>query len=421
VDAIVLFESQVRSYSRTFPVTFDAASGPYLYDTEGRRYIDVLCCAGALGYGHNAPRLKTALLRYLTADRVIASLDLATAAKERFLDALQAVILRPRGLDYRVQFTGPTGTDAVEAALKIARKVTRRSNVIAFTNSYHGLSAGALSVTADRYYRENVLSVRENTTFFPFDGYCGTDFDSIDYLERVLEDSCSGVDPAAAVIVETVQAEGGVNVASASWLQRLERVCRRFGMLLAVDDIQVGCGRTGRFFSFEFAGITPDIVMLSKSLSGFGLPLSVVLLRPEIDQWSPGEHTGTFRGNNLAFVTATEAFSYWEDEDFGPKIDAKGALLRERLRVVAPLIAGARVKGRGLIIALDLVDSSLAAEVVTAAFHRGLLAERCGPKKSVIKLLPPFTCDDAILHEVADIIIASVKHAVAARGIPSGA
>jgi diaminobutyrate-2-oxoglutarate transaminase len=313
-----------------------------------------------------------------------------------------------------VQFTGPTGANAVESALKIARKVTRRSNVIAFTNAYHGLSAGALSVTADRYYRNDIFPDRGAVTFFPFENYLGVGVDTIEYMEKVLNDPCSGVDPAAAVIVETIQAEGGVNVASAAWLQRLERLCRRLGMLLAIDDIQVGSGRTGAFFSFEFAGIRPDIVTLSKSLSGFGLPLSVVLLKPEIDQWSPGEHTGTFRGNNLAFITATKALSYWEGDEFGRSIETKGALLRDRLQDVTNVIAGACVKGRGLICGIELGDSSLAAEVVNQAFRHGLIAERCGPKKSVLKLLPPFICEDSVLHDAARIVVDAVRSAVAA-------
>jgi diaminobutyrate-2-oxoglutarate transaminase len=411
VEAVVQFESQVRSYSRTFPVTFASATGPYLYDTAGRRYIDFLCCAGALGYGHNEPRMKEALIQHLLADGVTTALDMATVAKERFLETFETVVLRPRGLDYRVQFTGPTGANAVESALKIARKVTRRSNVIAFTNSYHGLSAGALSVTSDRFYRNDVFSDRGHVTFFPFEGYLDDRLDSIEYMEKVLTDQCSGVDPAAMVIVETVQAEGGVNVASAAWLQRLESLCRRLGMLLAIDDIQVGSGRTGGFFSFEFAGIRPDIVMLSKSLSGFGIPLSIVLLRPDIDQWSPGEHTGTFRGNNLALVTATEALSHWHGEEFGRSIGMKGELLRERLQEVTDVAAGACVRGRGLICGVDLCDSSLAAEVVTLAFRGGLIAERCGPKKSVLKLLPAYTCDDDVLHQAADIVLNAVRTA----------
>lgn len=412
MESVTQLESEVRSYSRTFPVTFTVARGPYLYDVAGHRYIDFLCCAGALGYGHNHTRMKQALVEYLLADGVTASLDMGTVAKARFLETFEAAILRPRHLEYRVQFTGPTGANAVESALKIARKVTGRSNVIAFTNAYHGLSAGALAVTADRYYRHATFFTRGDVTFFPFENYFGSHVDTIDYMERILADACSGVDPAAAVIVETIQAEGGVNVASAAWLQQLERLCRHFGMLLVVDDIQVGSGRTGAFFSFEFAGIRPDIVTLSKSLSGFGLPLSVVLLRPDIDQWAPGEHTGTFRGNNLAFVTAVEALSYWNNDGFGPSIEEKGACLRTRLEDIARVVEGGRVSGRGLILGLELPNSVIAADVVQQAFRRGLIAECCGPTRSVLKLLPPFICDEAILHEAADILTDAVRAAV---------
>jgi diaminobutyrate-2-oxoglutarate transaminase len=419
MDAIVRHESAVRSYSRTFPATFATGSGPFLYDTAGRRYIDFLCCAGALGYGHNDPRMKQAVIDYLLADGVSSVLDLATVAKERFLERFHSIILAPRQLDYRVQFTGPTGANAVESALKLARKATGRSTVVAFTNSYHGLSAGALAVTADSYYRNPAFFTRADVAFFPFANYFGPQVDTLDYLEKFVEDTTSGLDPVAAVIVETVQAEGGVNVAPIAWLRRLEALCRRHGMLLIVDDIQVGSGRTGTFFSFEPAGIRPDIVLLSKAIGGFGLPLSISLQRPEIDCWQPGEHTGTFRGNNVALVAATEALSYWEDGELPESIAAKGAEFRKQLEETAALVENGSVRGRGLICGLELGDADLAARTVQESFRRGLIAERCGPRKSVIKFLPPMTCDASVLREAADIVSESVRTTAAAgTGIP---
>ena len=299
-------ESNVRSYCRSFPTVFTRASGATLVGEDGRRYLDFLSGAGTLNYGHNNPRIKARLLEYLESDGIVHGLDMATVAKREFLERFEQTILLPRGLSYKVQFTGPTGANAVEAALKIARNVTGRSNIVAFTNGFHGVTLGAVAATANSHYRDAAGLPPSGTSFVPYDGYLG-DLDTTEYLDRVLTDGSSGVDHPAAVIVETVQGEGGVNVATAAWLRRLEAVCRRHDVLLIVDDIQAGCGRTGTFFSFEDAGIRPDLVTLSKSLSGYGMPMSVVLMRPELDQWKPGEHNGTFRGNNLAFVTATPA------------------------------------------------------------------------------------------------------------------
>ncbi len=239
---------------------------------------------------------------------------------------MQEIVLEPRGLDYVIQFTGPTGTNAVEAALKIARKATGRTNVICFTNGFHGVSLGSLAVTGNEYFRRAAGVPLQGATAMPFDGYLGDGIDTLDHLQRMLEDSSSGLELPAAVILEAVQGEGGLNVASAGWLRRLQALCNAHKIVLIVDDIQAGCGRTGSFFSFEPAGLKPDIVTLSKSLSGYGLPLSVVLIKPELDVWKPGEHNGTFRGNNHAFITATATLEhYWRTPDFAESVRAKGA------------------------------------------------------------------------------------------------
>ena len=286
-------ESNIRGYCRRFPVVFQTAHGSRLVDQAGRSYIDFFAGAGALNYGHNNPRAKQALLQYLQADGVMHSLDMTTTSKLQFLETFQDVVLAPRSLDYRVQFTGPTGTNAVEAALKLSRKVTGRRHVVAFTRAYHGHTAGALAVTANSYYQHETYGGRDDVSHLPFDGYLGDAVDTADILARYLDDPSSGMPKPAAVILETVQGEGGVHIANNAWLRRVAEICRVHGVLLIVDDIQVGNGRTGSFFSFEAAGIEPDVVCLSKSI-GAGLPLSLVLIRSDLDQWKPGEHTGTF-------------------------------------------------------------------------------------------------------------------------------
>jgi diaminobutyrate-2-oxoglutarate transaminase len=412
-------ESNVRSYCRSFPTVFTEASGSTLVDERGTRYIDFLSGAGTLNYGHNHPRIKQRLLDYIGSDGIVHGLDMATTAKRAFLESFERRILQPRGLSYKVQFTGPTGANAVEAALKIARNVTGRSNVVAFTNAFHGVTLGAVAATAGAHYRNAAGLTPMGTSFLPYDGYLGPDVDSTEYLQRVLADNSSGVDHPAAVIVETVQGEGGVNVASAGWLRRLQAICRRYEILLIVDDIQAGCGRTGRFFSFEEAGIRPDLVTLSKSLSAYGLPFSIVLMRPELDQWKPGEHNGTFRGHNLAFVTAQAALEeFWRDDRLTSDVEQKARRLGAALESMAASCGGGRftARGRGLLRGLDTGSGTFAARACAIAFDRGLVIEKSGSDGQVIKCLCPLTIDDAQLDEGIAILDASVK--AAAREVP---
>jgi len=400
-------ESKVQSYARAFPCILDRACGAELWDVNGRRYLDFLSGAGSLNYGHNNPVLKRALIKHIERDAITHSLDLHTATKEQFLAAMQDIAFNPRGLDYVIQFTGPTGANAVEAALKIARKVTGRTNVISFTNGFHGMSLGALAATGNQYHRDGAGMPLYGVTRMPFDGYFGDQVNTIEYLERMLSDPSSGVDDPAAVIVETVQGEGGLKAASIDWLRQLQELCRNKGIILIVDDIQVGCGRTGTLFSFEPAGLMPDIVTLSKSLSGYGLPFAVVLLRRELDEWQPGEHNGTFRGNNHAFVTATAALEhYWQTPDFAQEVRAKGEYLGHRLKRMENLFSPhvVEVRGRGMIRGLRCVDPKRAASVTANAFKHGLIIERSGPVDEVIKCLMPITIDHPEMEEGLDIL-----------------
>jgi len=407
-------ESEVRSYSRAFPAVFQQAQGDHLIDEDGRRYIDFFAGAGVMNYGHNNPRLKRKLLEYLEDDGLVHGLDMATAAKRRFLERFEEVVLRPRGLAYKVQFPGPTGTNAVEAALKLARKVTGRHDVIAFTNAFHGMTLGSLAVTGNAFKRAGAGLPLAHATVMPFDGYHGDDVDTLDFLEAYLADAGSGVEAPAAVILETVQAEGGVRPAGFKWLRRLAQLTRQHGALLIVDDVQVGCGRTGPFFSFEPAGVEPDVVCLSKSLSGFGLPMALVLLKPDLDVWQPGEHNGTFRGHNPAFVTAAEALSFWQDDELQRAVEAKARRVASRLLEIAggqPQAAGV-VRGRGLIQGMAFEDPELAGKVSREAFARGLVIETAGAQDEVLKLLPPLTIERETLESGLDLIEESLAAAL---------
>lgn len=406
-------ESEVRSYCRDFPTVFTTARGHNLWDEEGRQYIDFFAGAGALNYGHNNPRLKSRLLDYIAADGVTHSLDMATGAKRDFLETFQRLILGPRNMDYKVMFPGPTGTNSVEAALKIARTITGRTNVIAFTNAFHGMTLGSLALTGNGGKRDGAGVSLPDVTRMPYHSYMGSELDTIDLLEQHLENTSSGVDLPAALILETVQAEGGVNVATNPWLRRLQKLLKRFNVLLIVDDIQVGCGRTGPFFSFEPADLEPDIICLSKSLSGYGVPFAVTLLRPELDQWEPGKHNGTFRGHNLAFVTATAALdNYWADGTLSDDVKRRGKIVRDSLQKIAEAHGGS-VRGRGLIQGLEFENEATASEVSRAAFERGLIIETAGPQDEVLKVLPPLTTPDDVLRKGMEIVSESVEEALA--------
>ncbi|NEO53517.1 MAG: diaminobutyrate--2-oxoglutarate transaminase [Okeania sp. SIO3B5] len=400
-------ESNVRSYCRLFPTVFKTAQGAFLEDKEGRQYVDFLCGVGTLNYGHNNPQIKERLLRYLDSDGIVHGLDLATVAKEEFLETFAATILQPRQLNYKVQFPGPTGTNAVEASLKLARQITGRENVIAFSNGYHGVTLGSLATTAKASQRAAAGIPTTGVNFIPYDGYLGEDIDTTEYLDKVLSDVGSGVTLPAAVIVETIQGAGGVNVASYQWLRSLEKVCRQHDVLLIADDIQVGCGRTGSFFSFEEVGISPDIVTLSKSLSGFGLPFSLVLIKPEFDRWKAGQHSGTFRGPNLAFVTAKAALDiYWQDDNLSIAVKQKGSRMQLRLEKIAKnnWESGFSVRGRGMIQGLDCKDGNLADKIIRTAFANGLIMETAGAQGQVIRCLPPLTVSEEILEKGLDLL-----------------
>jgi diaminobutyrate-2-oxoglutarate transaminase len=393
-------ESGVRSYCRDWPVVFDRATGSRMFDEHGTEYLDFFAGAGALNYGHNHPVLKRALLDYLGDDHIIHALDMHTVAKRDFLQTFADVVLRPRNLDYTVMFPGPTGANSVEAALKLARKVTGREAVVNFTNAFHGMTLGALSVTGNSMKRGGAGIPLVHATPMPYDNYFGGEVPDFLWFEKLLEDSGSGLNEPAAVIVETVQGEGGINVARAEWLRGLADLCRRHGILLIVDDVQMGCGRTGPFFSFEAAGIVPDIVCMSKSLGGYGTPMAITLFRPELDVWEAGEHNGTFRGYNPAFVTATAALrEFWTDDQLSRDVLAKGERVDAVLTELAGNVPGATARGRGLARGLAFEQAGLARKVCTAAFERGLLVETAGPDGEVAKLMPPLTIADGDLDE----------------------
>ena len=401
------YESNVRSYCRSFPTVFNKAKNSIIY-SESQEYIDFLAGAGALNYGHNNDYIKQKVIEYLNADAIAHGLDFHTSAKEQFITKFHDLILKPKNLDYRLQFCGPTGTNAVEAALKLARKVKQRTGIFSFMGAFHGMTSGSLSITGNKEIRAGISGIANDVNFMPYPHGNMSEIDTLGYLESVLNDSHSGIAKPAAIIFETIQAEGGIIVAPIEWMQKLRALCDRHNILLICDDIQVGCGRTGSFFSFERAGIVPDLVILSKSISGYGFPMSLLLIKPELDIWKPGEHTGTFRGNQLAFVGATAALEYRENIDLNKEVRVREFFLNTFLNEkIQPIDERIEIRGMGMIWGIDLGkfnNSNLVKEIGSRCFDRGLIIERVGRGDNILKILPPLNIEMSILRQGCSII-----------------
>ena len=412
-------ESEARSYCRSFPASFVRAQGSELTDAEGRTYVDFLAGCSTLNYGHNDPDMKAALIEHITQDGITHGLDMHSDAKGAFLRAFEDIILTPRNMDYKVMMTGPTGTNAVEAAMKLARKVTGRRNIIAFTNGFHGMTMGALSCTGNAGKRAGAGGGPLcGTTHMPYEGAFGPDIDSLHVIEQMLGNPSSGMDAPAAFIIEPVQGEGGLTAASTAFMQGVARLAKEHGALLIVDDIQAGCGRTGTFFSFEEMGIEPDLIPMAKSFSGMGLPFAALLIKPEHDIWKPAEHNGTFRGNTHAFVTARVALEkFWRDDSFQREIAAKAETLRHALTAIADTIPGARLKGRGMMQGIDVGDGNLAGAICARAYEKGLIIETSGADDEVVKVLAPLTTPRETFERGLDILAQAARDVVETRKI----
>lgn len=411
------YESEVRSYCRNFPAVFTKAKGSLLYDENGREYIDFFCGAGALNYGHNNPYIKNRLIDYLEQDGVLHAMDMYTAPKREFIEYFEEKIIRARGLDYKIQFVGPTGTNAVEAALKLARKVKKRTNVFALMGAFHGMTLGSIALTTDADSRAGAGVPLYNVTHIPAP-YMFPELDTVAYMERLLTDDHSGVEKPAAIILETMQADGGIYALPTEWLQRVRALCDKYDILMIVDDVQVGCARTGWFFSFERAGIQPDIVTMSKSIGGYGMPFAVTLLKPELDIWKPGEHNGTFRGYQLSLVAAKAGLEYMLNEHVEEavrereKIVAK--IMREEIETIDSRI---ETRGLGLLWGVDFgaFGGDTAKAVLDEAFKNGLIVERVGRGNAVIKVMPELKVPVETLEKGLRILVQAIRTVLSAQ------
>jgi len=405
MDIFEKWESEIRGYCRAYPTVFSSAKDARIFDEAGKSYIDFFAGAGVLNFGHNNKRMKKALIEFIQSDGVVQSLDMYTSTKRDFISSFAETVLKPRNMDYKMQFTGPTGSNAVEAALKLARRVTSRHEVIAFSHGFHGMTLGSLACTANAYFRSASGVPLEHVKHLPFDGDDG--MEQLDVYEKELSDSSSGLAPPAAFIVEVIQAEGGVRLAGDKWLKALETLARKHGSLLIIDEIQVGCGRTGSYFSFDDIDISPDIICLAKGIGGFGTPLAMNLVKPGHDtHWSPGEHTGTFRGQGLSFVSGRVALSYFEDDTLMKNVRRKGEQINAFLKGIASTYSGhpLEVRGKGMIQALDMKDGEKAKKIQTLCFDKGMLVGPCGTGGQVLKLIPPLIITDEDLSEGLNIL-----------------
>lgn len=392
-------ESNVRSYCRSFPTVFTKAKGSVMTDENGKDYIDFFSGAGALNFGHNPDIMVERIISHLQSDGILHSMDMYTPCKREFLEYFQSNILNPRGLDYKIQFAGPTGTNAVEAAIKIARRAKNRQNIFALMGAFHGMTLGSLALTTDNCSREGAGQALQNVTHIPAP-YMFPEFDTIQYMDMLLTDDHSGVEKPAAIILETVQADGGINVFDPQWLRRVRQLCDKHDILMIVDDIQVGCGRTGTFFSFERADIVPDIVTLSKSIGGCGMPIALVLFKAELDIWEPGQHTGTFRGNQLSLIAGKAGLELMATTPLLDDVKRKGKIVADFLQnEILPMDSRLSYRGIGLIWGLDFskFDSDMTKPLINACFNCGLIVERVGRDNAVLKLMPPLTIEDDLL------------------------
>jgi len=415
-------ESEIRGYGRMYPTVFASASNARQVDEAGKNYIDFFAGAGVLNFGHNNEHMKKALIEFIQNDGVAHSLDMYTSPKRVFLEKFTSTILEPRNMPHKMQFMGPTGTNAVEAALKLARRVTGRTTVVAYNFGFHGMTLGSLACTANSYFRNAAGVPLEHVVRQPFgcETLCqgctiGCGVESVEKLRAQYADPSSGLEPPAAFLVEAIQAEGGVHVASKEWLQAVQKLAHDLGALFIIDDIQAGCGRTGNYFSFDNMGLDPDIINLAKGIGGFGTPMAMNLVKPEHDKhWSPGEHTGTFRGQGLSFVAGVEALKYFDDDRLMTEVKKKGMLMREALEAMCKKHSAQRfqVRGKGMIQAIDFDDGALVKTITTNCFDKGLLICACGSGGKVLKLIPPLTIPDADLEEGLAILARAIDSAL---------
>jgi diaminobutyrate-2-oxoglutarate transaminase len=432
------WESNARTYPRRIPIAIKNAKGVHVTDTEGRTYFDCLAGAGALALGHNHPVVVQAIQQMLAEGLPMQTLDLTTPVKDQFVQTLFASLPAEFSSNARVQFCGPSGADAVEAAIKLVKTATGRRSMLAFHGAYHGMTHGALGLTADLGPRKPIAGLMPEVHFLPYPHHYRCPFGlggeaghrtASTYVERLLDDPNSGIVPAAGMILEVVQGEGGVIPAPDDWLRKIRGITRERTIPLIIDEVQTGLGRTGALYAFQHAGITPDVVVLSKAIGG-SLPLSVVVYNADLDQWAPGAHAGSFRGNQMAMATGTATIKYIQDHHLDQHAWQMGERLMTHLREIQSEIRSfGEVRGRGLMVGVEVIDPdvrpdewgcfppspSTAARIQSESLRRGLILELGGRYASVVRFLPPLIVSSEQIDDIASIFREAVKAAVRDR------
>ncbi len=418
------FESNVRSYPRKLPFAIESAQGAWITDVEGKQYIDCLSGAGTLALGHNHPVVTDSIKALLDSKLPMHTLDITTPLKDKFSEFIYTLLVTDSD-EYRLQFCGPTGADAVEAALKLAKQVTGRSGIISFSGGYHGMTHGALAVTGNLAPKQGIDGLMSPVQFLPYPNTyrCAFGLSSeqsisahMTYFEHFLKDVESGVVKPAAVILEVIQGEGGVNPAPIEWLKQVRKVTRELDILLIIDEVQTGFCRTGRWFAYQYADIDPDMIVMSKAIGG-GLPLAVLGIKKQYDAWQAGNHSGTFRGNQLAMATGLATLEYLKDNDMAAYVaDIGGWFMAELQALQSRYPCIGQVRGRGLMLGVEIInpdlpkhsdgsypaDSAAAASIQQACFKYGLVIEKGGRGGTVLRFLPPLNITKAELHQVLD-------------------
>ncbi|AXX87397.1 4-aminobutyrate aminotransferase [Malaciobacter marinus] len=400
------YESEIRAYCRAVPTVFKSSSNATMIDEDDKEFIDFFGGAGVLNFGHNNPKMKEELIEFIQRDGVAHSLDMFTDVKRDFIKTFVDTVLKPRGWeDRKLQFTGPTGTNAVEAALKLARKITGRTEVVAFNRGFHGMTLAALACTANNAFRSSSGVPLNHVIRDTFN-----DMDALENLRQKMFDLASGMLPPAAFIVEPVQAEGGVRIATKEWLQGVQQLAKDTGALFILDSIQCGCGRCGSYFSFDDLDVDPDIIILAKGLGGFGTPIAMLVNKPEVDKaWSPGQHTGTFRGQGFSFVAGKIGLEYFKNEQFNEETKRKGDIVRKVLdKLNSKYEKVVDVRQKGLMLAIEFDSAATVKEITAKTYENGLIIGACSTGE-IIKFIPPLTITDEELNKGLERFTASVE------------
>lgn len=419
-------ESNARSYPRHFPLAIRRALGSWIEDVEGNRYLDGLAGAGTLALGHNHPAVIATMKDVLDSGLPLHTLDITTPVKDRFTETLLSKIPAAMQGRARMQFCGPTGSDAAEAAIKLCKIATNRDAVISFQGGYHGMGHGSLSMTGNLNSKGLVGGLMPYVHSFPYPysyrcpfglgGEAGIRAAS-HYFERVLKDPESGIPTPAAVILETIQGEGGVIPAPAEWLRTVRRVTEELGIPLIVDEIQSGVGRSGHFFAFEHAGIVPDVILVSKAIGG-SLPLAVMIYNQDLDVWKPGHHAGTFRGNQMAMAAGTRVMEILEEEGLMEQAVQKGQHMHQRMKDLQSRVSIiGDVRGMGLMRGVEFIDphapadhlgtrigsNEIASAVQKLCFENRLIIEKGGRHGAVMRFIPALTITMDEIDQLMDI------------------